>query len=150
MKKLTLISIFLFSLVSFSQIKFRAYEYFEDTHDFFSNDTIKCNIIISDNSWDKEIKIIQNDDETTYKYYSAEINRPMFFKGDEKAKAKVKYDFVVNYINVVDKYNNDKCILVFKLKDKQSKKNIYLIKIQKSLHRSITYKAELIQGNYPE
>ena len=144
-----LITILLFNFISYSQIKFRAYKYHDDSENLFEIEN-ECDIIITDDYWKKQIIVTENNDETVYKYESADISHPMFFFFFLETKARVKYDFVVHYINVLDKYNDEKCVLVYKLKDIKSKKSVYLIKIQKSLHRSIIYKAELIQGGYPE
>lgn len=141
-----LISFLFICLTSYCQIKFNAFEVYEDSHRFFEDDTIKCNVTIIDNNWNNEIKIIDNNKETIYSYEGAEINRPLFMEDNEKAKNKIKYEFVVDYINVTDKNSTKHCILIYKLKNKST----YLIKIQRSLHRYVIYKAELIQGEFPK
>lgn len=152
MKKLTLISIFLFTLASYSQIKFKAIEYYEEDIFTLVADTTKCEIYITDDNWNKEIKIKKADKETIYKYDSAEINRPLFLADTEREKSKsnLAFDFKVIYFNVTDTNNKDKCIYIYKLKKGKNNKSFYLITIRKSLCSSITYKAELIQGNFPE
>ena len=154
MKKLTLIFILLLNLFSYSQIKFKAIEYYEEDIFTLVADTTKCDIYITDDNWNREIKIKKTEIETVYKYDNVEINRPMFLadteREREKSKSNFAFDFKVIYFNVTDKYNENKCIYIYKLKKGKNNKSYYLITIRKSVCSSITYKAELIQGNFPE
>lgn len=144
MKKLTIL-ILLFNFTSYSQIKFKAYKYVDNSKDKFEIER-KCNITIMDNSWENKIIITENNNEIIYKYGSSEISHPLFFEDDKNIETVVKYDFIVSYWNVVDQYKDGACIKVYKIK----KSNTYIIKIQLALCHSIIYTANLIQGQYPQ
>ena len=153
MRYLLLLIILFLNLISNAQIKFQINEaYTERYSSQYLTDTISCDMTIVDDSSERKITIKVNGKEKPKDIFQYEYAYTLFTLGNHEEAPEGLLGFSAFYNNVFSLRNNKEAsVFVYRFsKDIAEKNKIYYIKIQKNLNDTTIYKANLIEGEYPE